>query len=108
MRRVPRAEVGVDHYTAVRIAIARFSFGCGLAAGEFSLGESMIHKSLNFCAITLISSLVLISGAARGDTTTASPRPPTVQEAERFIKQAEARLEKLSIKSSRADWVQST
>jgi len=67
-----------------------------------------MHKSWKFFAIAWISSLVLISGAARGETKTSSPRSPTVQEAERFIKQAEARLEKLSVESSRAGWVQST
>ncbi len=38
----------------------------------------------------------------------ATPKAPTVQDAERFIKRAEARLEKLSLQASRAGWVQAT
>ena len=67
-----------------------------------------MQKSWKFFAIVLISCMVLIPGIASAETKTSSPRPPTVQEAEQFIKEAEARLEKLGIESSRADWVQST
>ena len=62
------------------------------------------------CRVIAFLCCVLIPGAAfsSAGTKTSPRRPPTVQEAEQLIKQAEARLEKLAVKSSRASWVQFT
>lgn len=60
------------------------------------------------CAIGFICGAVLVSGVARAETKSPARRAPSAQEAEQFIQQAEERLQKLSVKSSRADWVQAT
>ncbi|MFB3920825.1 MAG: M2 family metallopeptidase [Terriglobia bacterium] len=67
-----------------------------------------MHKILRSCAIAIIIVGILTASRARGETKTSPRGKPTVQEAEQFIEQAEARLEKLAVKSSRADWVQAT
>jgi len=56
----------------------------------------------------LIATVAFNCLASEAEKKPAVRRPPTLQEAEKFIEQAEARLDKLSIKSSRAGWVQST
>jgi peptidyl-dipeptidase A len=56
----------------------------------------------------LIFTIALSSFALGQGRKQPSQNPPTVQEAEKFIAQAEARLSKLSIKSARAGWVQAT
>jgi peptidyl-dipeptidase A len=56
----------------------------------------------------LIAAVAFNCLASEAEKKPAVRRPPTIQEAEKFIEQAEARLDKLSIKSSRAGWVQST
>src|ERR1039457_3025618 len=47
------------------------------------------------------------SSVATPSQTTAQPGTPTVAEAEEFIRQAETRLNDLTVKASRASWVQS-
>jgi peptidyl-dipeptidase A len=56
----------------------------------------------------LIAAVAFNCLASEAEKKPAARRPPTIQEAEKFIEQAEARLDRLSIKSSRAGWVQST
>jgi peptidyl-dipeptidase A len=53
--------------------------------------------------VVLCAGAVLMSGSGRADAA-----PPTVEEARKFVEQAEARLMRLSEESSRADWVKST
>jgi len=67
-----------------------------------------MHSGMKYCTMTCIIGMVLIPRGASGETKAPPRRPPTAQEAEQFIKEAEARLEKLSVKSSRAGWVQAT
>jgi peptidyl-dipeptidase A len=60
-------------------------------------------------AVLVLVFAIVFGGLASGaEKNQASHHPPTVQEAEKFIEQAEARLNKLGIESSRADWVQAT
>jgi peptidyl-dipeptidase A len=61
--------------------------------------------SLVFClgALALAS-----SGRAEMQETKPSGKPPTVEEAGRFLEEAETRLNALSIEASRAQWVQAT
>src|SRR5664279_216029 len=47
------------------------------------------------------------SSVATTSQTTSQPSPPTVAEATEFIRQAETRLNELTVKASRAAWVQS-
>ena len=47
------------------------------------------------------------SSVATSSQTTSRPSPPTVAEATEFIRQAETRLNDLTVKASRAAWVQS-
>jgi peptidyl-dipeptidase A len=56
----------------------------------------------------LMAAVVFNCLASEAEKKPAARRPPTIQEAKKFIEQAEARLDKLSLKSSRAGWVQST
>jgi peptidyl-dipeptidase A len=55
--------------------------------------------------VLLVLAVMSMSGT---DEKPSSPQPPTVEEAEAFIKNAEARLLELNVMSSRADWVKST
>jgi peptidyl-dipeptidase A len=57
--------------------------------------------------ILLVCMAILISPAAYAQQP-AAQKSPTVQDAERFIQRAEARLDKLSLQASRAGWVQAT
>jgi peptidyl-dipeptidase A len=60
-------------------------------------------------AVLVLASTIVVAGFASGEEKSQTPhRFPSVQEAERFVERAEARLNKLSIHSSRADWVQAT
>lgn len=60
-------------------------------------------------AVLVLALAIVFGGPTWGaEKNQASHHPPTVQEAERFIEQAEARLNKLAIASSQADWVQAT
>jgi peptidyl-dipeptidase A len=60
-------------------------------------------------AVLVLALTIVFGSFASGAGKSQTPRrPPTIQEAERFVEQAEARLNKLSIHSSRADWVQAT
>jgi peptidyl-dipeptidase A len=56
----------------------------------------------------LMATVVFNCLASEAEKKPAARRPPTIQEAKKFIEQAEARLDKLLLKSSRAGWVQST
>src|ERR1039458_70664 len=78
-----------------------------------------MHKAVRFFplvpAIMLLSAVIFgslmsaqTSSVATPSQTTAQPGTPTVAEAEEFIRQAETRLNDLTVKASRAAWVQST
>ena len=62
-------------------------------------------------ALIAILFLMTFSGAPMNAQTASSPaaqqNPPTVAEAEEFMRNAETRLNDLSVKASRASWVQS-
>ena len=70
---------------------------------------------LYLLCVVLILSVIVISGptmnaqvASTADPQTTTPSgPPTVAEAEEFMRNAEIRLNDLSVKASRASWVQS-
>ncbi len=61
-----------------------------------------------FVLVLILSSALMNAQAATADPqTTAQSAPPTVAEAEQFIQDAEVRLNDLTVKASRASWVQS-
>ena len=64
---------------------------------------------LKMISILALGSAMVLGGLAlRAEKNQPPHHRPTVQEAERFMAQAEARLDKLSIETSRAAWVQAT
>ena len=61
-----------------------------------------------FVLILILSGALMNAQAATADPqTTAQTNPPTVAEAEQFMRDAETRLNDLTVKASRASWVQS-
>jgi peptidyl-dipeptidase A len=63
------------------------------------------RRTLSVLVCAIIATQIFPAARAQGPAATPTP---TVQEAEQFIKNAEARLDKLSLESSRAAWVQAT
>src|SRR5208337_3749407 len=62
----------------------------------------------NLAGLVLGGILFGVVSMSNADENPPSMHPPTVAEAEAFIKNAEAKLLELSVNASRADWVKST
>ena len=58
-------------------------------------------------SVSIMSAQTTSANAAAAPQTTTQSSPPTVAEAEEFMRNAEVRLNDLTVKASRASWVQS-
>jgi peptidyl-dipeptidase A len=73
-----------------------------------------MRQAIRFSLLSILLSIVVISGplmnaqsAGSAEPQAAKQSPPTVAEAEEFMRGAETRLNDLGVKASRASWVQS-
>ena len=64
------------------------------------------HETWN--ALGLLVGLLALAGITASAADENSYRPPTLQEAETFVKSAEEQLLELNVMASRADWVKAT
>jgi peptidyl-dipeptidase A len=66
-------------------------------------------RGLGACNLLVLGVILLgVAPMSNADEKTFAKQPPTVAEAEAFIKNAEAKLLELSVTASRADWVKAT
>jgi peptidyl-dipeptidase A len=66
-------------------------------------------RGLGACNLLVLGVILLgVVPMSNADEKTFAKQPPTVAEAEAFIKNAEAKLLALSVTASRADWVKAT
>ncbi len=65
----------------------------------------LIRNSLAAVALFALGHSPLLAAGGQSGPKAGTRKAPSVQEAERFVQQAEARLEALQIKAQRADWV---
>ena len=68
----------------------------------------MVRRLKWYESVSLLFVVILLGAVSMSNADQKSHQPPTVAEAEAFIKNAEARLLELTVHAGRADWVKST
>ena len=68
----------------------------------------MLRKRAPIHHIGLLIALILLGVVSMSNAEEKTKNPPTVAEAEAFIKNAEAKMLELSVYAARADWVKAT
>src|SRR5271157_3871380 len=68
----------------------------------------MTFGTCKLIGLVLGAMMFEVVSMSSADQKSSAQQPPTVAEAEAFIKNAEAKLLELSVNASRADWVKST